>query len=625
MKEERKGIITSVYEDDGRSPSMIVTRDPEPDEMADLMEFMGTEIGLMTCVLDPDTLDSFSPTGTWEWEEYQLKYFECNTWYSSNKPRQGGISTAFAGKAFARGMLCKNNYNAIFTSYKKEEAVNKINYVRQFLEALPPRFRKKIIRSPSQLIEWENHNGTRAKIMSHAQRPIRGINGDIFLDELAFYQIADEIYTSALPAVVAVRGTIDVTSTPFGKGGKFYEIMSNIDKYPRFERHYIYWWECRRYLRQTDDEFLVKAILQAPKLSVEERVYAFGNTWLIDQYKNADDEGSFKQEFEAYFVDEQAAFFTREMILKCMFPGEDSKIDDYNPVETDFDMPIEEALDEGDNARYAILEKYHGRKTKNGKPIDFRKYNSLDELYAAVRGGRVSNNLFGGADVGASGHSSHFIILEELELGDGETLQIERFSLNRRGWDLTEQQNYYDNIMSRGVLRKLRIDKNGIGFQMASYLEGKYGTLVEGVIMGGNNRSQEEHMVNLRSRLENFGLALAYDRQTIEDLYSIKRVIGESRNISYKAAEKRRHHADAAWAIAFASLCATPFGKKPTHFSTSSSSSVKVERLSQAMGIDGGISMKRRIGDARFGVTPVEKAVFKNLSDPGRFLKNHDK
>jgi phage FluMu gp28-like protein len=625
MKEEREDIITSVYEDDGRSPSMVVQRDPEQDEMADLMEFMGTEIGLMTCVLDPGTLDSFSPTGTWEWEEYQLKYFECNTWYSSNKPRQGGISTAFAGKAFARGMLCKNNYNAIFTSYKKEEAVNKINYVRQFLEALPPRFRKKIIRSPSQLIEWENHNGTRAKIMSHAQRPIRGINGDIFLDELAFYQIADEIYTSALPAVVAVRGTIDVTSTPFGKGGKFYEIMSNVDKYPRFERHYIYWWECRRYLRQTDDDFLVKAIVQAPKLSVEERVYSFGNTWLIDQYKNADDEASFKQEFEAYFVDEQAAFFTREMILKCMFPSEDSRIDDYNPVETDFDMPIEEALDEGDNGRYAILEKYNGRKTKDGKPVDFRKYNSLDELYAAIRGGRVSNNLFGGADVGASGHSSHFVILEELELGDGQTLQVERFSLNRRGWDLTEQQNYYDSILSRGVLRKLRIDKNGIGFQMTSYLEGKYGTLVEGIIMGGNNKSQEEHMVNLRSRLENFGLALSYDRQTIEDLYSIKRVIGESRNISYKATEKRRHHADAAWAIAFASLCATPFGKSPLHFNTSSSSSVKVERLSQVMGLDGGISLQRRIGDSRFGVTPVEKAVFKNLSDPGRFLKNHDK
>jgi phage FluMu gp28-like protein len=624
MKEEREGIITSVYEDDGRSPAVIVPRDAEPEDMAGLMEFMGTEIGLMTCVLDQDVLDSFSPVGGWEWEEYQLKYFECNSWYASNKPRQGGISTAFAGKAFARGMLCKNNYNAIFTSYKKEEAVNKINYVRQFLEALPPRFRKKIIRSPSQLIEWENHNGTRAKIMSHAQRPIRGINGDIFLDELAFYQIADEIYTSALPAVVAVRGTIDVTSTPFGKGGKFYEIMDNPDKYPRFERHYIYWWECRRYLKQTDDEFLVKAVKQAPRLSVEERVYAFGNTWLIDQYKNADDEASFKQEFEAYFVDEQAAFFTREMILKCMFPGEDSRIDDYNPIDTDFDVPIEEALDESDNGRYAILEKYNGRKSKDGRPIEFRKYNSLDELHAAVRSGRVSNNLFGGADVGASGHSSHFIILEEVELGDGQTLQIERFSLNRRGWDLTEQQVYYDALMGKGFLRKLRIDKNGIGFQMSSFLEGKYGSLVEGVLMGGNNKSQEEHMVNLRSRLENFGMALAYDKQTIEDLYSIKRVIGETRNISYKAAEKRRHHADAAWAISFASLGGTPFGKAPVQFKTDKASSLKVERLSKAMGIDGGISLNRKIGDARFRITPAEKSAFLNLSDPGRFLKNHD-
>lgn len=621
---ENDSVRTSVYEDDGSSPAAVVRRDPEPHELPELMEFMGTELGLIVGVLDPDVMDSFSPTGTWEWEEYQLKYLECNTWYASNKPRQGGISTAFAAKAFARGTLCKNNYNAIFTSYKKEEAVNKINYVRQFLEALPPRFRKKILRAPLQLIEWENQNGTRAKIMSHAQRPIRGINGDIFLDELAFYQIADEIYTSALPAVVAVRGTIDVTSTPFGKGGKFFDIMDNTDKYPRFERHYIYWWECRRYLKRTDDEFLVRAILEAPKMTIEERVYTFGNSWLIDQYKNADDEASFCQEFEGYFVDEKAAFFTREMILNCMFPVEESRIDDYNPLDTDFEIPIEEALDEGDNGKYAILEKYCGYHAKTGQPIHFRKYDKIEELYAAIRRGAVSHNLFGGADIGASGHSTHFVILEEVELADGSTLQIERFSLNKRGWDLTEQQYYFDAVLAQGVMRKFKIDKNGIGYQMSEFLANKYGTLVEPVMMGGNNRSQEEHMVNLRARMENLGLALAYDKQTIEDLYSIKRVIGGSRNVSYQAPEKRRHHADAAWAIAFASLAGTPHGKAPTYYSTGSAFKITNQRLSQVMGIDGGISLKRKNGKPRLGITAAEKLAYLHMSNPGGFIKNHD-
>src|SRR5699024_6833404 len=189
----------------GETPGW-VKRDPEADEMSDLYEYVAQEIGFITSILDDKKMDNFSPTYNWEWQEYQLEHLEHAGWWAGNKCRQAGISTSFAAKGFARGILTDRNYNGIFVAYNKEEAINKIDYVKQFLDALPPRFRKEIMRDPLQLIEWRNNNGTQAKIISHAQRPIRGINGDVFLDELAFYQFANEIYTSALPAVGGARG-----------------------------------------------------------------------------------------------------------------------------------------------------------------------------------------------------------------------------------------------------------------------------------------------------------------------------------------------------------------------------------------------------------------------------------
>jgi len=624
MPPSKTDLKTSVYESDGQSPSIVVRRDPDPEELPGLIDFLSTELGLIS-VLDPNVLDNYSPTGVWTWENYQEDVIECPFWMICNKPRQAGISYAFATKAFARGMLAKNKYDAIFTSFKKEEAVNKISYVRQLLDALPPQFKKRLIRDPLQLIEWENSNGTRVKIMSHAQRAIRGINGDVFLDELGFYSLADEIYESALPATAMVRGTIDITSTPFGKGGKFYEIVTDKMKYPNYKRFHIKWWNARRYLKREDDEFLVRAMIEAPKMSMEERIYEFGNTYLIDQFRNAQSAESFAQEFEGHFVDEMAAFFNRALILSCMFPSSGTgEIDDYAPIEEDFNIPIEQALAEDD---FKIVEKYKGIKDINGKIIKFRKYDSIEDLHVAIGRGDVSYRLFGGADIsGAGGHACHFTILEEVVLPDGKTLQIERFSLNRKGWHVEDQKNYYDNILSQGMLRKLRLDATGLGYHTGEYLTNKYGdSTVEAIQMGGSNRRQEEHMANLRLRLANMDIALAMDMRTIEDLYSIKRVIGANKNVSYRSSEKARHHGDAAWALSFASLAGTPYGEAPISISLKVPDSIKNPRLLN--NLNEGLNMSavdRYFQMQNSAYKNSESINFSHLAHPGHYINNYE-
>jgi len=544
----------------------------------DLEEVLSTPFGFLEYGLDQEIMDSFSYTGEWVWESYQEKYFRCLTWFITNKCRQGGGSAMLAAEKFAKGILSKNNYSAILTSFKRDEATGKIDYVRQFLEALPPRFRKKIIRDPHQLIEFQNANGTRVKILSHAQKPIRGINGDVGLDELAFYSIDKEIYKSALPAVAAVRGKIDIISTPFGKSGTYYEIWSDPVKYPEFFRLNIKWWECRRYLKETTDEFFIDACINAEKMTCEERVHKYGNIWLIQQLTNADDEDTFRQEFEGFFVDAQAAFFHRDLLLGCMF-HEKSSIDDYNPKEEDFFLPVDEALADHE---VSIEQKYKGRKTNLGKPVVFKKYKTLSHLYAAYKTGEISPNLYMGGDIGATHHATHISIIEDVYLDDGIVLQIERYSLNKRQWDLPDQEAFFEGLMRLGIIRRAIVDATGIGMHIGQSMVKKFGSIwVDLQMGGGGNKSKllENMMINLKSRFESQTIALSYDKIVLEDLYKIEKILTANKTISFKSPKNKRHHSDAAWAVAFASIAGTPANTSYLA-RTTSSINIDVKKLS---------------------------------------------
>lgn len=548
----------------GQPAKPIIYQDIEEEEQDELLQYiiseLATERGFLELGLDSAILDEQSPDGKWEWAPFQLEYFNVPGWFATNKCRQGGGSVMLAAKYFAKGMLAKNNYNGIFVSYKKEEAVGKINYVRMFLQALPPRFKKRIIRDPHHLIEFENHNGTRVKLTSHAMKPVRGTNGDVGLDELAFYAIAKLIYNSALPAVASVGGNIDVISTPWAKSGIYYEIVADKMRYPEFTRMPIMWWHVPRYLKPqfTDDhDTFIRTILQAARMETEDRVYRFGNSNIQTQYQNMDKD-TFMQEFEGAFVDAQAKFFYKDLILSCLFQNR-AHIDEYAPEEKDFDIKIEDALKDEDSP---IEAKYAGRSTIDGRLIHFKKYTHFEELLAARRSGEISYNLIGAADIGTTIHSAHFVVLEEIILPDGDTLQIERFSINRRDWKLPDQQDYYESMMRNGYLRRFGSDGNGIGLQMAQYFETNYPRIYFKFKTGGGAELRDAIMTNLKARLESGKIALYSDRTTIDDLYSIERRVAPGQTVSYHADEKKRHHGDAAWALGMASFLGTPSNEK---------------------------------------------------------------
>lgn len=576
------------------APGIIVKRDPEEDDFEAILSHVSKELGLEDMIKDELTLINYGMNqerlnalhpagGIWEFEEYQKSYFGYSSidkyngfYYCSNKCRQSGISTSFALKMLAAALLTPRNFEGVFVSYKKDEAINKIKYVKSFLEAMPLAFQKKILRDPLQLIEWENNNGTTARIFSHAQKPVRGTPVNrLVLDELAFYLDAALIYESCTPALSQTRGVLEITSTPFGKGGPFFEVFTDIRKYPNYYREMIYWWYSKRFIKEQyrePREFL-KMALECHDMdkrtypeghnATEERVYKYGNSEIIKAYKNNDFD-SFKQEFEGFFVDGLASFFPKDLIYTVLYKSFDDIEAMYSPRSDEFVDQITGRIMSPEEALADTIPPIH--RSNNFKDMEFRRYDTIEELSIACRRGEVSGRLVAGADVGSTTNTTEIVILEEVRSEDGSMVQIERFATSLPDTPLPDQVPFFSKILDKQVqlrLAKMYIDSTGMGQHICQELKKKYGHVVHGFhFASGGVDKKEQIYKNLKARMETSTIALADDKKTLEHLYAIKRELTDSGKVVYKAEERKKHHADKAVAIALASYAGTPYSQQ---------------------------------------------------------------
>jgi phage FluMu gp28-like protein len=599
-------------------------RNPDAAELAKLLSYITKESDFVTALLDQEEMNKNTRGDRdWEWELYQLAYLDVVGGFISNKPRQAGMSFACSAKYFATSQLTMRNFAAVFVSYKKEEAINKINYVKQILQALPPRFRKKIIRDPLQMIEWEDPGTkTRSKIYSHAQKPIRGVTADkILFDEFAFFNMPEIIYESAAPALIQTNGTIDVISTPFGKGGMFYDMLMDRRRFPDLTRFWIQWWSCRSYLEDPSIEGFLKAKEECPHLSTEERVMKFGSHRLRYQFRNALSLDSFQQEFEGLFIDESAAFFPKELIFSVMYDFSTDLNTDYAPKEDDFvDFSTGKILDPN-----SVLEDYSGKESGITEKlvrlnISRKQYVEIYELVYAAMTGQISKNLFAGLDVGAGQHSSILVIIEEIVFSDGTTFQIERFRKEYAKVPLPEQTKDFFNLLQTGIIRKFLMDATGLGQHMAQELKQSFPNTVEPWQMGGTAKKKEVLMLNLKRRMLDNTLALFYHKDTLDHIYSINRTVRGNKTVVYEADEDQRHHADIAWAIAFACYGGTKSGETPGKYSFA------IEGSAESKFNDQRIQMSpkglRELAEAQNPITPGSTGILQSAMEDSTRINN---
>ena len=152
--------------------------------------------------------------------------------------------------------------------------------------------------------------------------------------------------------------------------------------------------------------------------------------------------------------------------------------------------------------------------------------------------------LFSGYDIGRSAHRSALAALalyeKRYELAVMDILAKASFD---------EQRLHLWSFMDSKPLAQLRIDRTGIGMDLAEGMVKKYRQRVMGIHF---TATQKESMaLNLKKMFEDGIITIPNDPLLIADIHSIKRKAG-ARGFLYDSKQNEHGHADRFWALALA-------------------------------------------------------------------------
>lgn len=450
----------------------------------EMLDFLATELGFLTGIAffdgQPLTLDA-----------YQIEFLTNATKYRwVAKARQVGFSFLFACEALARCHL-RDGHASIFVSYNLDDAKEKINYARQLHEELPLAYKKRLVIDSKTELGFESTSGSKrvSRIISVPSKAPRGKKGDVYLDELAHYANDREVYKGSTALILRSRGQLTGCSSPLGRRGVFWEVSEQeLRRYPAYSRQRVSWWLCRFFCQD-----VTRAAREAPQMTTEERVRAFGTQGIKDQFDSLLLE-DFQQEFELAFCDESYSFFPYELILPC----------------TTDDLDVHE---------------------------DFQAFPEP-----------IEGRLTAGFDVGRKRDLSELVLVEEIR-------GIYHLRL-WRSYDrvpFAEQEAELDRMLAVLPIARLSIDQSGIGMHLTENLRRRHG----GVIRPENftNQAKEIWCNDFKILLQRRAVVLPKDRELVAQIHSIKKSLTPSGKASFDAERtggQAKGHADRFWALALA-------------------------------------------------------------------------
>lgn len=410
-------------------------------------------------------------------------------------------------------------YTKQFVSYNEEDALEKISYAKQFYESIPDCDAKKklIVDNKSQLCFLDKNGITQSRLISIPCRPPRGKGGDISLDETAIYpaRLQKLVYDAALP-VISRGGTIEMGSSPLGKIGQFYDILTDKDTYD-YERYNIPWWFCRDLCVDVPT-----AVKVAPELSTEERVETFG-TKIIQQIFQNNDYETFRQEYECDFIDSSESYIPLDLIY-ANTPGK---------RDGDLDLSACEKMDDDEYWEY-------------NRGIDFQAYKDLDAAILNYNPEKHGETLFLGFDVGRTHDATAIHIIGKM--ADGKKRDFARIEL--RNVDFESQENIILQAYKELPVYRGRMDMTGIGRPVYERLHKKLGDRLEGVVF--TPEEKEIMAIDVKRGLEQHEFLLSNDKEFHRQIHSIKRTSNGGKYFRYDAERNEKGHADSFWAWALA-------------------------------------------------------------------------
>lgn len=447
-----------------------------------------------------------------------------NRYISLLKSRQTGFSFVVAIKGLVKALdPARTQYTKQFVSYNEEDAQEKIRYARQFYDSIPNRYKKKLVHQTATMLEFEDVGSkTTSRLISLPCRPPRGKNGDVCLDEFAIYlpRLSKEIYTAASFCTLR-RGCIEVGSTPLGTIGKFYEICTNRESYPNFDRYFIPWWYAKVMCKDVRG-----AVQFAKEMETAERVERFGTDRLISLFQNSTLE-DFQQECECVFIDSSASYISLELIYA------------NTPGRREEDIPANIEKDED----------YFAAK----RDVEIHCFKDADELILNYSPEKYGSPLFMGLDIGRTSDATVFYIIGVI---NGKKRSVLRHEM--RNADFDAQTAVLNKLMENLPIFRCCIDDGGIGRNLAENAHKRYGERAE--LYHFDLQSKEVLAMGVRTGLERREYELDNDRDFHAQIHSIKRTPSSGGSFRYDAERNEKGHADSFWAWALASYATD--GKK---------------------------------------------------------------
>lgn len=447
-----------------------------------------------------------------------------NRYISLLKSRQTGFSFVVAIKGLVKALdPARTQYTKQFVSYNEEDAQEKIRYARQFYDSIPNRYKKKLVHQTATMLEFEDVGSkTTSRLISLPCRPPRGKNGDVCLDEFAIYlpRLSKEIYTAASFCTLR-RGCIEVGSTPLGTIGKFYEICTNRESYPNFDRYFIPWWYAKVMCKDVRG-----AVQFAKDMETAERVERFGTDRLISLFQNSTLE-DFQQECECVFIDSSASYISLELIYA------------NTPGRREEDIPANIEKDED----------YFAAK----RNVEIHCFKDADELILNYSPEKYGSPLFMGLDIGRTSDATVFYIIGVI---NGKKRSVLRHEM--RNADFDAQTAVLNKLMENLPIYRCCIDDGGIGRNLAENAHKRYGERAE--LYHFDLQSKEILAMGVRTGLERREYELDNDRDFHAQIHSIKRTPSSGGSFRYDAERNEKGHADSFWAWALASYATD--GKK---------------------------------------------------------------
>ncbi|MBO6105633.1 MAG: hypothetical protein J6O99_07025, partial [Methanobrevibacter sp.] len=330
--------------------------------------------------------------------------------------------------------------------------------------------------------------------------------------------------------VISRAGTIEMCSSPLGKIGQFYDILTDKETYD-YERYNIPWWFCRDLCIDVPT-----AVKVAPDLSTPERVETFGTKIIKQIFKN-NDYDTFRQEYECDFIDSSESYIPLDLIF-ANTPGK---------RESDIDLSACENLSDEDYWEY-------------NRGIDFQTYSDLDLAILNYKPEAHGDTLFLGFDVGRTHDATAIFILGRMP--DGKKRAFARIELRNQPFEVQEEtilKAYKELPIYRG-----RMDATGIGKPIFESLHKRLGDRLDGVTFTAEEK--EIMAIDVKRGLEQREFLLSNDKEFHRQIHSIKRTSNGGKYFKYDAERNEKGHADSFWAWALANAAVTSTDKKNNNF-----------------------------------------------------------